>query len=102
MEEHEELGKEEETTTQESINPQQQRYQEHMEQRSQQKAHQQEKVTLIKKLRRFTNECKRVLKITKKPTGIEFKTIVKVSGVGMLLMGFIGFVITMINTLIVG
>ena len=45
------------------------------------------------KFRRFTKECVRVLKVTKKPSSIEFKTIVKVSGLGMLLIGFIGFII---------
>lgn len=45
----------------------------------------------------FFNECKRVLKVTRKPTPDEFKTIVKVTGVGMLAIGFVGFVIVMIG-----
>ncbi|MFH1510121.1 MAG: protein translocase SEC61 complex subunit gamma [Candidatus Woesearchaeota archaeon] len=45
-------------------------------------------------------ECLRVLKVTKKPTGFEFKTIVKVSGLGILIIGFIGFVITLIRQLL--
>ncbi len=36
----------------------------------------------------FVGECKRVLKVTKKPDSIEFKTIVKVSGAGILIIGF--------------
>lgn len=48
------------------------------------------------KFKEFTRECVRVLKITRKPSNMEFKTIVKVSGLGMLLIGFIGFVIQMI------
>lgn len=45
-------------------------------------------------------ECRRVLKITKKPDNTEFKTIVKVSGLGMLLIGFIGFLVTLIKELL--
>jgi protein transport protein SEC61 subunit gamma and related proteins len=47
------------------------------------------------KLRSFFNESLRVLKITKKPDIVEFKTIVKVSGLGILVIGFIGFLIQM-------
>ena len=43
------------------------------------------------KLKSFTNECVRVLKVTKKPDSTEFKTIVKVSGLGMIIIGLIGF-----------
>ena len=39
----------------------------------------------------------RVLKVTKKPTNEEFKTIVKVAGAGMILIGLIGFALQMIN-----
>jgi protein transport protein SEC61 subunit gamma-like protein len=45
-------------------------------------------------------ECYRVLRITKKPTNEEFKTIFKVSGIGMLIIGFIGFVVTLIRELL--
>ena len=48
----------------------------------------------------FANECVRVLKVTRKPDKVEFKTIVKVSGLGMILIGLIGFVITMIKQLL--
>lgn len=51
------------------------------------------------KLRRYLQECLRVLKVTKKPTMQEFKTIVKVSGLGMLLIGLIGFAINLIKEL---
>ena len=39
----------------------------------------------------FLNESVRVLKVTRKPTKLEFKTIVKVSGLGMIIIGIIGF-----------
>ena len=52
----------------------------------------------MKKLKYFFNECVRVLKITKKPTGEEFKAIVKVSGAGILAIGAIGFLVQMVST----
>jgi protein transport protein SEC61 subunit gamma-like protein len=54
---------------------------------------QQQAPTRWQKFKGFLMECRRVLKVTKKPTGEEFKTIVKVSGLGILLIGLIGFVI---------
>ncbi len=51
------------------------------------------------KFKGFVKECARVLRITRKPSNMEFKTIVKVSGLGMLLIGFIGFVIQVIYKL---
>ena len=52
------------------------------------------------RLKSFLGECLRVLKITKKPSKIEFKTIVKVSGLGMILVGLMGFIITMAKQLL--
>ena len=54
----------------------------------------------LDKLKNFINESIRVFKITKKPSGEEFKTIVKVTGIGTLIIGFIGFVIHLISQLI--
>mgnify|MGYP001614072186 CR=1 FL=1 len=48
---------------------------------------------VLAELKRFLSECLRVLKITRKPTGEEFKTIVKVSGLGIALIGMLGFVL---------
>ncbi|MEK6949360.1 MAG: protein translocase SEC61 complex subunit gamma [Nanoarchaeota archaeon] len=47
----------------------------------------------------FIFECVRVLKVTKKPDKEELKTIVKISGLGMLLIGLIGFLITLVKQL---
>ncbi len=47
-------------------------------------------------LKRFYKECVRVLKVTKKPDNEEFKTVVKVSGLGILAIGLIGFIISII------
>ena len=53
------------------------------------------------KLKRFINESIRVLKITRKPTSLEFKTIVRASAIGMALIGLIGFIIQMMKTLFI-
>lgn len=51
------------------------------------------------KVKAFIGECFRVLKVTKKPDTIEFKTIVKVSGLGILIIGLLGFVVQMVKLL---
>ena len=51
------------------------------------------------KIKAFIAECVRVLRITKKPDAIEYKTIVKVSGLGILIIGLLGFVVQMIKLL---
>ena len=43
-----------------------------------------------------------MLKVTKRPDSTEFKTIVKVSGLGILAIGLIGFLIQMSKALIFG
>ena len=58
--------------------------------------------SMMGRLKVFWKECIRVLKITKKPTGKEFKTIVIVTGLGILLIGLIGFLITLIAQTIRG
>jgi protein transport protein SEC61 subunit gamma-like protein len=52
------------------------------------------------KVKRFAVECKRVLKVTKKPSKEEFRNIVKVTGIGILIIGLLGFVIHVIKELI--
>ena len=47
----------------------------------------------LSKIKSFWLECKRVLRVTKKPDKQEFATIVKVSAIGMGLMGIIGFLV---------
>ena len=55
-----------------------------------------EKIRILgAKLKSFVMECKRVLLVTKKPTKIEYKTIVKASGLGIIIIGLIGFLIQM-------
>ena len=55
--------------------------------------------SLILKFKSFVVECKRVFRVTKKPSNFEFKTIVKASGLGMIIIGLIGFMISMIKQL---
>ncbi len=52
-----------------------------------------EKPTLKSKIKNFFIESKRVLRVTKKPTMEEFKTIVKISSLGIAIIGIIGFII---------
>lgn len=58
-----------------------------------------EKPSTMTRLKRFVKECTRVLKVTKKPDRYEFSTIVKVSGLGILIIGLIGFTVQMIKAL---
>tara|TARA_Y100000294_G_scaffold166746_1_gene175341 strand:- start:487 stop:675 length:189 start_codon:yes stop_codon:yes gene_type:complete len=57
-------------------------------------------MTSLKKFKRFLVECKRVLIVTKKPSGQEFSTIMKVSGLGMILIGLIGFLVMIVATFV--
>jgi len=52
------------------------------------------------RFRGFINESIRVLKVTRKPSKLEFQTIVKASGLGMVIIGLMGFIITMLKQLI--
>lgn len=52
------------------------------------------------KLKSFIMECKRVLIVTKKPSKEEFKAVVKVSGIGMIIIGLIGFVIFILGDML--
>lgn len=48
------------------------------------------------------SEYMRVLKLTRKPSREEFTVIAKVAGAGILLIGFIGFIIYLLITVIPG
>ena len=48
----------------------------------------------------FLKEVYRVLRITKKPTKEEYKAVVKVTGLGILVIGAIGFIIATIGLLV--
>jgi protein transport protein SEC61 subunit gamma-like protein len=53
-------------------------------------------------LKRFFYQCKVALRLTRKPTKDEFANIVKITGIGILLIGAMGFVIQMIERYIFG
>ncbi|MBN1644992.1 protein translocase SEC61 complex subunit gamma [Candidatus Woesearchaeota archaeon] len=59
-----------------------------------------QKKTFKEKFKQFCVECKRVLKVTKKPSRDEFKNIVKVTGIGILIIGLIGFLIHFLKELV--
>lgn len=48
----------------------------------------------------FVKECVRVVKVTKKPTMQEYKVVLAVTGLGILIIGLIGFLVTMIRQLV--
>ncbi|MBI4148509.1 protein translocase SEC61 complex subunit gamma [Candidatus Woesearchaeota archaeon] len=51
----------------------------------------------LEQFKEFIVECRRVLRITKKPDRQEFTTIVKISGLGMLIIGVLGFLISVLK-----
>jgi len=53
----------------------------------------------IIKIKSFFVECVRVVRVTKKPDKATYLTIVKVSALGMTLIGAVGFIIAMIAIL---
>ncbi|MFA6073814.1 MAG: protein translocase SEC61 complex subunit gamma [Candidatus Woesearchaeota archaeon] len=53
----------------------------------------------LKKLREFITECGRVLRVAKKPSKQEYWTIAKVSGIGILVIGLMGFLLHLIDRL---
>jgi protein transport protein SEC61 subunit gamma and related proteins len=59
-----------------------------------------ENITLKGKLQRFVNQCARVLKITKRPGRDEYRMLVKVSGLGIAVIGLIGFLLHVIWVLL--
>ncbi|HLC56776.1 MAG TPA: protein translocase SEC61 complex subunit gamma [Candidatus Nanoarchaeia archaeon] len=50
-------------------------------------------------MRTFFIECKRVFKVTKKPSKEEFKITVKVSAIGIGIIGLIGFIVHIVGVL---
>jgi len=59
-----------------------------------------EKPTLGRRIKTFFMESRRVLRITKKPSMEEFKVIVKISGIGILIIGILGALIQIFYQLI--
>ncbi len=55
-----------------------------------------------KKLKSFITQSIRVWKILKKPSSTEFKTVSKVSALGILALGLVGFLISIIMNTFLG
>ena len=55
-----------------------------------------EKISVLTKLKSFSQQCNRVWKLLKKPDKQEFTTIAKVSAIGLLLVGAIGFAVALV------
>lgn len=53
-------------------------------------------------LREIIHKGKRVLKVARKPDRDEYKNVAKVTGIGILIIGTLGFIIQMIRTLVTG
>ena len=53
-------------------------------------------------IKSFFLKSKRVWHILKKPSRKEFETIAKVSAIGIVILGFLGFVISLIMKLVIG
>ncbi|MBS3159905.1 protein translocase SEC61 complex subunit gamma [Candidatus Woesearchaeota archaeon] len=48
---------------------------------------------ILEKIKSFFIECRRVWQLTKKPTKTEWFMVIKVTGLGILILGVIGFII---------
>lgn len=48
-------------------------------------------------MRRFLSNCKRVLRIARKPEKDEYLQVAKITGLGIALIGFIGFLVLLVG-----
>ncbi|MEK6859122.1 MAG: protein translocase SEC61 complex subunit gamma [Nanoarchaeota archaeon] len=48
------------------------------------------------KIKSFLIQCNRVWRVLRKPSGMEYKTVSKVAALGLLALGLLGFVISLI------
>jgi protein transport protein SEC61 subunit gamma-like protein len=53
-------------------------------------------------MRKFLQNCRRTLQVAKKPDKDEYMHVAKITGLGILLVGFIGFVIMFVSSIIIG
>jgi protein transport protein SEC61 subunit gamma and related proteins len=56
-------------------------------------------MSYVQKFKDFVTECRRVLRVTRKPTKEEYKVIAKVSGIGLLIIGLAGFIFHIVREL---
>jgi protein transport protein SEC61 subunit gamma-like protein len=50
-------------------------------------------------MRRFVSSCKRVLRVARKPDKTEYLEVVKITGLGIILIGLLGFIIMILGYL---
>jgi protein transport protein SEC61 subunit gamma-like protein len=48
----------------------------------------------------FLKQCERVLRVSKKPDMDEYKTVAKVTGLGIIIIGVIGFIVSILSQVI--
>lgn len=53
-------------------------------------------------LKNFLHDCKRVFQVARKPDKTEYLEVSRVTGIGILIVGVIGFIITIISFLVGG
>jgi protein transport protein SEC61 subunit gamma-like protein len=53
-------------------------------------------MSIIAKSKEFIGKCVRVLKVARKPTRTELMQISKISALGLLIIGFLGFALSMV------
>ncbi len=51
-------------------------------------------------MRKFLQNCRRTLQVAKKPDKSEYLQVAKITGLGILLVGFVGFVIMFVSYII--
>ncbi|MBM3309665.1 MAG: protein translocase SEC61 complex subunit gamma [Candidatus Altiarchaeales archaeon] len=52
------------------------------------------------KVRKMFSEARRIIVLTRKPKKSEFNETIKVTGAGILIMGFIGFVVLLLSRIL--
>ncbi|KXA97495.1 preprotein translocase subunit SecE [candidate division MSBL1 archaeon SCGC-AAA259I09] len=52
-------------------------------------------------LQEFLHQTKRILQVAKKPDMDEYLNVAKVTGIGIIIIGVIGFIITLISSFLV-
>ena len=57
---------------------------------------------MMDKIKSFVLQSKRVWHVLKKPSSIEYKTVAKVSAIGILIIGAIGFAIADLIEIFIG
>jgi len=57
---------------------------------------------ILESMKNFLGKCKRVWMVLKKPTRDEFLKVAKVSAVGILIIGVLGFLISIIMKMFIG